>query len=298
MAQKKKSFFGSLFNFEMPASRKKLIKKFKDASKKKSSQSLDSAKKSVDKKIADNRKKTFGTKKTGIPETTQSKKRLKNLIPGMSKLQGSTPVKAPGGGPKKKPNIAKLKYGMGQVDSLSKAKVKQGPPKPSSSTKTKKKSSFLGDIKKAISETKRNFGPGRMKSANERNLDSKGNYKGTNIKPTALQLSRMKKPKKNTMANTTGSELMQKKKDDGKAPMYESKGTKVKKAMGGSKMKKSKYMAKGGKTMTPKAKPKTYTGKKTSYTVDKSGIVQFKSMGGKMKKSKYYAGGGMVFTGR
>jgi hypothetical protein len=58
-----------------------------------------------------------------------------------------------------------------------------------------------------------------MKSANESKLDSKGNYKGSNIKPTKLQLSRMKKPKKNTMAKATGPEMMQKKKDDGKAPM-------------------------------------------------------------------------------
>jgi len=61
---------------------------------------------------------------------------------------------------------------------------------------------FKEDFKKAVKETKRNFqgdikkGTGRYKSVNERNLDSKGNYKGTNIKPTALQLSRMKKKKK------------------------------------------------------------------------------------------------------
>ena len=55
------------------------------------------------------------------------------------------------------------------------------------------------DFKKAVKETKRNIqgdikkGTGRYKSVNERNLDAKGNYKGTNIKPTKLQLSRMKK---------------------------------------------------------------------------------------------------------
>jgi hypothetical protein len=57
------------------------------------------------------------------------------------------------------------------------------------------------DFKKAVKETKRNFqgdikkGTGRYKSVNESDLDSKGNYKGTNIKPTKLQLSRMKKKK-------------------------------------------------------------------------------------------------------
>jgi len=182
----------------------------------------------------------------------------------MSKAGGDKP----GALPKKRPSTIKGKnFGMGMVDSLSKAKVKQGPPKPSSSAKTKKKSSFMGDLKNAIKETKRNFGPGRMKSANERNLDSKGNYKGTNIKPTKLQLSRMKKPKKNTMANTTGPELMQKKKKNNKAPMYEMRGT-----MGG--VKKAKYAMSGGK------------------------MAKYKAGGGKMKTSKYYAGGGMVFTGR
>ena len=71
---------------------------------------------------------------------------------------------------------------------------------------SKKSKGFLDRVKedfsKAVKETKRNIqgdikkGTGRYKSVNERNLDSKGNYKGTNIKPTALQLSRMKKKKK------------------------------------------------------------------------------------------------------
>ena len=69
----------------------------------------------------------------------------------------------------------------------------------------KKSKGFLDrvkeDFKKAVKETKRNIQgdikkkTGRYKSVNERNLDSKGNYKGTNIKPTKLQLSRMKKKK-------------------------------------------------------------------------------------------------------
>src|SRR5210317_1219798 len=53
---------------------------------------------------------------------------------------------------------AKKNYGMGMVDSLSKAKVKQGPPKPPAK---KKKPGFLdrvkSDFNKAVSETKRNF---------------------------------------------------------------------------------------------------------------------------------------------
>jgi hypothetical protein len=88
------------------------------------------------------------------------------------------------------------------VDDFAKSKVKQSSTK---TTSTKDKKSFMdrvkADIDKAIKETKRNFqgdikkGTGRYKSVNERNLDAKGNYKGTNIKPTELQLSRMKKKK-------------------------------------------------------------------------------------------------------
>jgi len=138
---------------------------------------------------------------------------------------------------------AKKDFGMGMVDDLSKSKVKQGPPP---SLAKKKKLGFFDRIKsdfnKAISETKRNFqgdakkGTGRYKSVNERNLDSKGNYKGTNIKPTKLQESRMKKPEKNTM--DFGA-----KKKKASAPMYESKGT-----MGG--VKKSKYYSGGGTVFT------------------------------------------------
>jgi len=138
---------------------------------------------------------------------------------------------------------AKKDFGMGQVDDFAKAKVKQGPPPPPAK---KKKMGFFdrfkADFNKAVKETKRNFqgdakkGTGRYKSVNERNLDSKGNYKGTNIKPTKLQESRMKKPKKNTM--DFGA-----KKKKAAAPMYESKGT-----MGG--VKKSKYYSGGGTVFT------------------------------------------------
>jgi hypothetical protein len=127
---------------------------------------------------------------------------------------------------------AKKDFGMGQMDDFKKAKVKQGPPKPPAK---KKKMGFFdrfkADFNKAVKETKRNFqgdikkGTGRYKSVNERNLDSKGNYKGTNIKPTKLQESRMKKPEKNTM--DFGA-----KKKKAKAPMYESKGSKIKMAKG------------------------------------------------------------------
>ena len=91
------------------------------------------------------------------------------------------------------------------VDDFKKSKVKSDAKKTSAGNTTKTKKSFMdkvkADIEKAIKETKRNFqgdatkGTGRYKSVNKNNLDSKGNYKGTNIKPTELQLSRMKNKK-------------------------------------------------------------------------------------------------------
>jgi len=167
---------------------------------------------------------------------------------GDSKLRKYNKIEKPTSRPKKpamptpRPK-AKKDFGMGQVDDFAKAKVKQGPPPPPAK---KKKMGFFdrfkADFNKAVSETKRNFqgdakkGTGRYKSVNEKNLDSKGNYKGTNIKPTKLQESRMKKPKKNTM--DFGA-----KKKKAAAPMYESKGTK-----GG--VKKSKYYSGGGTVFT------------------------------------------------
>lgn len=98
------------------------------------------------------------------------------------------------------------------------------------------------DFKKAVKETKRNIqgdikkGTGRYKSVNERNLDAKGNYKGTNIKPTELQLSRMKKEEMKK-----GGYAMKKK------TKYMAKGgMKKTKYMAKGGMKKSKYMARGG----------------------------------------------------
>jgi len=171
--------------------------------------------------------------------SSSTKKKFGNPGTG-NEIKGKKKFGNPGTGNEVK---AKKNYGMGMVDSLSKAKVKQGPPKPPAK---KKKPGFLdrvkADFNKAVSETKRNFqgdakkGTGRYKSVNERNLDSKGNYKGTNIKPTKLQESRMKKPEKNTM--DFGA-----KKKKAKAPMYESKGT-----MGG--VKTSKYYSKGGTVFT------------------------------------------------
>ena len=170
---------------------------------------------------------------------SSTKKKFGNPGTG-NEIKGKKKFGNPGTGNEVK---AKKNYGMGMVDSLSKAKVKQGPPKPPAK---KKKPGFLdrvkSDFNKAVSETKRNFQgdakkkTGRYKSVNERNLDSKGNYKGTNIKPTKLQESRMKKPKKNTM--DFGA-----KKKKASAPMYESKGT-----MG--KVKKSKYYSGGGTVFT------------------------------------------------
>jgi len=171
--------------------------------------------------------------------SSSTKKKFGNPGTG-NEIKGKKKFGNPGTGNEVK---AKKNYGMGMVDSLSKAKVKQGPPKPPAK---KKKPGFLdrvkSDFNKAVLETKRNFQgdakkkTGRYKSVNERNLDSKGNYKGTNIKPTKLQESRMKKPKKNTM--DFGA-----KKKKASAPMYESKGT-----MGG--VKKSKYYSGGGTVFT------------------------------------------------
>jgi hypothetical protein len=126
---------------------------------------------------------------------------------------------------------ATKKFGMGKVDSLSKSKVEkkkvrktdnmEGGTAPIKTKKveTKKKSKgFLDRVKedfsKAVKETKRNFqgdikkGTGRYKSVNERNLDAKGNYKGTNIKPTKLQLSRMKKEKMMKGGYSTKKKMM------------------------------------------------------------------------------------------
>jgi hypothetical protein len=62
----------------------------------------------------------------------------------------------------------------------------------------KQSTSFLDrvtdDFRKAVTETSKETslaaiktGTGRYKSVNEKNLDSKGGYKGTDSKPTKLQ---------------------------------------------------------------------------------------------------------------
>jgi hypothetical protein len=112
----------------------------------------------------------------------------------------------------KKKDTTPLKTIQSKKITTTKTKALQNKPKKENKkTETKKEApkkskGFLERVKedfdKAVKETKRNFkgdikkGTGRYKSVNERNLDSKGNYKGTNIKPTKLQLSRMKKKKK------------------------------------------------------------------------------------------------------
>lgn len=223
---------------------------------------LAEAKKKTDAKIKKNRQKYFGTQKSGPPS---SNKRLKDtkvgkffssLFRGPGKESAATETKKtkkPGAMPTKKPNIAKLKYGMGQVDSLSKAKVKQGPPKPPAKTKTVKKKN-----RSNISNSSTYDASFTRKGLESRGLSPKASMSAKNYAKTV-------KPK----GVMTGPEMFKKKKDDGKAPMYESKGT-----MGG--VKKTKYAAKG------------MSGKKTKYA----------SGGGKMKMAKYYSSGGMVFTGR
>jgi hypothetical protein len=99
--------------------------------------------------------------------------------------------------PKAKPKTTKKKVETPKDVSQGSTTAKKEAPKRSKGFLER----FKEDFDKAVKETKRNFqgdikkGTGRYKSVNERNLDAKGNYKGTNIKPTELQLSRMKKKK-------------------------------------------------------------------------------------------------------
>jgi len=112
---------------------------------------------------------------------------------------------------KKKKDTKPLKKVETRKITTTKTKALQNKPKKENKkTETKKEAPkrskgflerFKEDFDKAVKETKRNIqgdikkGTGRYKSVNESDLDSKGNYKGTNIKPTELQLSRMKKEK-------------------------------------------------------------------------------------------------------
>ena len=101
--------------------------------------------------------------------------------------------------------MSKGKTGYPKVSQGSTMAKKQAPKKKSFGSKFMsfikgEGSRMKKDLDNAVSETKRNFGPGRLKSSNKSKLDSKGNYKGTNVKPTKLQLSRMKKPKNSNLA--------------------------------------------------------------------------------------------------
>jgi len=121
--------------------------------------------------------------------------------------QGSTMSKGKTGYPKvsQGSTMSKGKTGYPKVSQGSTMAKKQAPKKKSFGSKFMsfikgEGSRMKKDLDNAVSETKRNFGPGRLKSSNKSKLDSKGNYKGTNVKPTKLQLSRMKKPKNSNLA--------------------------------------------------------------------------------------------------
>jgi len=160
-------------------------------------------------KLQEKKKADLNKKVRTQPSRIQDKKgNVKFAGGGDSKTRKYNKVETPTSRPKKpamptpRPKT-KEDFGMGQMDDFKKAKVKQGPPPPPK--KTKKKMGFFdrfkADFNKAVKETKRNFQgdakkkTGRYKSVNKKNLDSKGNYKGTNIKPTKLQESRMKMAK-------------------------------------------------------------------------------------------------------
>jgi len=166
--------------------------------------------------------------------------------------------------PKDNSPSTKKNFGMGMVDSLPKSKVKQGPPKPVAKAPKRKSRSNISNS----SSYDANFTAKKLK---ERGLSPKASMSAKNYAKTT-------EAKEKKIAK--GMDFGQKKKKV-KAPMYEYSGTNGK-----------------VKTPTPKIPAKKYTGKKKSYTVNKSGNVQFKMGGGKMAMSKYYSGGGTVFTGR
>ena len=142
-------------------------------------------------------------------KTQNKEKKLDAILKGLTK-KDSKPITKKKVETKKK-DTTPLKTIQSKKITTTKTKALQNKPKKENKkTETKKEApkkskGFLERVKedfdKAVKETKRNFkgdikkGTGRYKSVNERNLDSKGNYKGTNIKPTKLQLSRMKKKK-------------------------------------------------------------------------------------------------------
>jgi hypothetical protein len=134
---------------------------------------------------------TMSKGKTGYPKVSQGSTMSKGKTGYPKVSQGST--------------MSKGKTGYPKVSQGSTMAKKQAPKKKSFGSKFMsfikgEGSRMKKDLDNAVSETKRNFGPGRLKSSNKSKLNSKGNYKGTNVKPTKLQLSRMKKPKNSNLA--------------------------------------------------------------------------------------------------
>lgn len=144
-------------------------------------------------------------------KTQNKEKKLDSRLKAFSIIKKDANIKTDSKPLSKKKDTTPLKKVETKKITTTKTKPLQNKPKKQDKkTETKKEApkkskGFLDrvkeDFKKAVKETKRNFQgdfkkkTGRYKSVNERNLDSKGNYKGTNIKPTKLQLSRMKKKK-------------------------------------------------------------------------------------------------------
>ena len=140
--------------------------------------------------------------------------------------------------PKNNDPSTKKNFGMGMVDSLSKSKVKQGPPKPVAKAPKRKSRSNISNS----SSYDANFTAKKLK---ERGLSPKASMSAKNYAKTTE--SKEKKIAK-------GMDFGQKKKKV-KAPMYEMGGTmggvkKAKYAMSGGKM--AKYKAGGGKMKTSK----------------------------------------------
>jgi hypothetical protein len=145
-------------------------------------------------------------------KTQNKEKKLDKKLKALSVINKDANIKTDSKPLSKKKDNTPLKRTETKKITTTKTKALQNKPTKTETNKkktdTKKEASkkskgfldrFKEDFKKAVKETKRNFqgdfkkGTGRYKSVNEVELDSKGNYKGTNIKPTALQLSRMKK---------------------------------------------------------------------------------------------------------
>jgi len=147
--------------------------------------------------------KTFGQafaaarKKLGAGKTFTYKGKKYTTNRADDKKKVNKPMYSNDTADKKNPRGPKVSVRQGTPDQKRGSKTQTAPAE-KKSIFSKVKNEFgkmKSDFNKAVKETKRNFGPDRMKSANKKKLDSKGNYKGTNIKPTKLQLSRMKMAK-------------------------------------------------------------------------------------------------------